>query len=79
MPANPYEQLGREKKARRLAKVMRIAGANSTTIGDLLDGPWMQAATLAGVKVPSAETRLVVAMVLREMESQDAQAMEFGI
>lgn len=74
--SNPYETMGREKKARRLALKLRAAGAHSTTIGKLPDGPWMQAATLAGVKVPSAETRLVVAMVLREMESQDAAIQE---
>lgn len=76
--SNPYEARGREQKARKLANALASCGCDSAMVPRLTELSWANAAKLAKVKLPSAETRALVAMELRNRESLDEMAKELA-
>lgn len=85
-PANPYETIGRQKKAHKLAAALHKAGCHSSQF-PLPDGVWKQAVNVANVshhgqakpltfKPPSDETKALTLEALRNLESLDDLAGE---
>ncbi len=68
-PRAIHQELARERKARALCKVLRKAGATPESIAALSEKGWALAASAAGVRMPSEETRAVVFAQLREQVS----------
>jgi hypothetical protein len=73
MSADEGLQIGRRKKAKRIAAALRNLGATADHARQLSDGEWVMAADLAIAdpkrrmhKQPSAETR---SLVIAELES----------
>lgn len=74
MPANvkpprTFELLARERKALRLADTLAHYGVTSRDCEAASEHDWRLAAQVAGVNVPSAETRSIVIKMLKSRET----------
>lgn len=64
MAVNAYEELARERKARKLAVLLATHGIDAEMVRAMSDYAWEVAAAAADVNMPSAESRELVASML---------------
>jgi hypothetical protein len=70
---NPYEQLARQEKVKKLADVCSAYGIRVDQVAEYQRAQWVIVAEAAGVIVPSEKT---IALVLADLKAREALAAE---
>jgi hypothetical protein len=68
--ANPYEDLGRLRKAQKLADALRDWDFTAEELEHLPDAGWLVLASHAKVKPPSQETQRMAIEFVRQREEK---------